>query len=187
MEKLERVLCGLRECSAGAKRDCTKCPYWDFPDYSCLQALRLEALELLEPNENEVTEILRGYLGDNQGLAEEFAEEWDSIRKPDLISRRALLGKLEETDWYHVNEQGELVHGATSVNGLFQAEDVFAAVEGAAGVEAIPVRRGRWHIDKSFLPFISTCSECGGIFTVDGAFDWKFCPDCGAEMNLKEI
>jgi rubrerythrin len=44
-------------------------------------------------------------------------------------------------------------------------------------------KHGHWIIDKSFMPFISTCSECGATYDIDGAFDWKFCPICGARMD----
>lgn len=44
-------------------------------------------------------------------------------------------------------------------------------------------KHGHWIIDKSFMPFISTCSECGAIYDVDGAFEWKFCPICGTRMD----
>ena len=50
-------------------------------------------------------------------------------------------------------------------------------------VEAVEVKHGRWNIDKSFMPFISTCSQCGATYTVDGAFDWNYCPHCGAKMD----
>ena len=48
------------------------------------------------------------------------------------------------------------------------------------------VVHGRWDIDKSFMPFLSTCSQCGVIYDVDGAFDWNYCPNCGAIMDGKD-
>lgn len=41
----------------------------------------------------------------------------------------------------------------------------------------------KWELDKSFMPFISTCSKCGASYTIDGAFLWRFCPSCGACME----
>ncbi len=49
--------------------------------------------------------------------------------------------------------------------------------------DVAPVRHGRWIIDKSFLPFVCTCSECGSSYDVDGAFEWDYCPECGARMD----
>lgn len=53
----------------------------------------------------------------------------------------------------------------------------------AKTVEAKEVIHGNWQIDKSFMPFVSTCSECGSFYDVDGAFDWNYCPYCGAKMD----
>lgn len=41
-----------------------------------------------------------------------------------------------------------------------------------------------WIVDKTFVPFISTCPECGFLTSVDGAFGWNFCPDCGKDMRI---
>lgn len=56
----------------------------------------------------------------------------------DLISRSALLDKIESTDWYHVNEQGNLQHGANSKlhTAWYKADDIFAALENAPAVDA---------------------------------------------------
>ena len=42
---------------------------------------------------------------------------------------------------------------------------------------------GRWIVDTSYMPFLSTCSECGALYTIDGAFTWDYCPDCGSCME----
>lgn len=47
MEKLDKVIAGLSECSRIPGRLCEKCPYWDCIDYTCLQALRMDALEVI--------------------------------------------------------------------------------------------------------------------------------------------
>lgn len=48
----------------------------------------------------------------------------------DLISRKAAVEAIEETDWYHINKDGVLVRGANSAEDLplFIAEDVFEAL-----------------------------------------------------------
>lgn len=53
----------------------------------------------------------------------------------------------------------------------------------APTVDAVAVVHGKWHIDKSFMPFICTCSECGAVYDIDGAFEWHYCPICGAKMD----
>ena len=52
-------------------------------------------------------------------------------------------------------------------------------------VDVVEVAHGYWEIDTSYMPFLSTCSECGALYTIDGAFDWNYCPDCGTKMDLK--
>lgn len=61
----------------------------------------------------------------------------------DLISRSALVDKIDNTDWYHISEQGELVHGASSAHHtpLFKSEDIFSALEEAPAVDAVEVVR----------------------------------------------
>ena len=48
----------------------------------------------------------------------------------DLISRKAAVEAIEETDWYHINKDGVLVRGANGAEDLplFIAEDVFEAL-----------------------------------------------------------
>lgn len=61
----------------------------------------------------------------------------------DLISRSALIEKIENTDWYHISESGNLAKGANSElhTPLFKADDIFTALENAPAVDAvIPVR-----------------------------------------------
>lgn len=61
----------------------------------------------------------------------------------DLISRSALIEKIESTDWYHISESGNLAKGANSElhTPLFKADDIFTALENAPAVDAvIPVR-----------------------------------------------
>ena len=41
-----------------------------------------------------------------------------------------------------------------------------------------------WIVDRSFVPFISTCPNCGFLTNFDGAFEWNFCPDCGKDMRI---
>ena len=60
---------------------------------------------------------------------------------------------------------------------------VIQYIESIPTVDAVEVVHGRWDIDKSFMPFISTCSKCGACYDVDGAFDWNYCPNCGAKMD----
>lgn len=57
----------------------------------------------------------------------------------DLISRSALIDKIESTDWYHISEIGTLEHGANSKlhTPLYKADDIFVALENAPAVDAV--------------------------------------------------
>lgn len=59
------------------------------------------------------------------------------------------------------------------------------AVRLMPAADVVEVRHGRWIVDKSFLPFVCTCSVCGWSTDTDGAFAWKGCPECLAKMDLK--
>ena len=56
-------------------------------------------------------------------------------------------------------------------------------ISNSATVDAKEILHGKWRIDKSFMPFVSTCSECSTFYDFDGAFDWNYCPYCGAKMD----
>ena len=49
----------------------------------------------------------------------------------DLISRAAVVDTIEGVDWYHINKNGEMVHGANDNDhqAWYKAEDIYKAVE----------------------------------------------------------
>lgn len=54
------------------------------------------------------------------------------LNKPlDYISRQAAIEAIERIDWYHINQNGELVSGANSQEHepLYKASDIYAALE----------------------------------------------------------
>ena len=53
----------------------------------------------------------------------------------------------------------------------------------AADVE--PVRHGRW-VPSKFRNEIERCSKCGKVFRHSSFYGYKFCPSCGAKMDLEE-
>lgn len=60
-----------------------------------------------------------------------------------LIDADALVDAMEKTGWYHINEQGKLQCGANSElhTALYKAEDVYAVMENAPTIDAMPVVR----------------------------------------------
>ena len=49
----------------------------------------------------------------------------------DLISRAVVVDAIEGVDWYHINKNGEMVHGANpdEHQAWYKAEDIYKAVE----------------------------------------------------------
>lgn len=48
----------------------------------------------------------------------------------DLISRAAVVDAIDGVDWYHINKNGEMVHGANDNDhqAWYKAEDIYKAV-----------------------------------------------------------
>lgn len=49
----------------------------------------------------------------------------------DTISRAAVVDEIDGVDWYHINRNGEMVHGANSAEhqAWYKADDIYAAIE----------------------------------------------------------
>lgn len=91
-----------------------------------------------------------------------------------LIDKDVLIDTIDEVDWYHINQQGELVHGASSDFGyepLFKSEDIYDTINAL-----VPVQQKTAVWIRSTVNDV--CSGCGGR----GSKAWKFCPNCGAQM-----
>lgn len=85
----------------------------------------------------------------------------------DYISRQVAVEAIENTDWYHINQNGELVSGANSQEHepLYRASDIYAALEEVPSADVVEVVRckdckhGQNHKDgtrvctRSFLPY----------------------------------
>lgn len=56
-------------------------------------------------------------------------------------------------------------------------------------IEAEPVRHGRWEKteESPMRPYM--CSQCGSLFDLDtllGIPTWRYCPKCGARMEVDD-
>ena len=103
-----------------------------------------------------------------------------------LIDGYALVDVIEDTDWYHVNEKGELVDGANSAHNtpLYKASDIYQAIANAPTVDAVEVVHGEWIVcgDGDYVPFM--CSHCGKTTAYQYKIMYgKYCPNCGAKMD----
>lgn len=69
---------------------------------------------------------------------------------------------------------------------------VLSLIDEAPIIEAEPVRHGRWemHGDDDDLSCCYFCSQCGYNMDeseyLDNFSHFKYCPRCGAKMDLKE-
>lgn len=59
----------------------------------------------------------------------------------DYISRAAAIEAIENTDWYHINQNGELVSGANSQEHepLYRASEIYAALEEVPSADVVEV------------------------------------------------
>lgn len=90
-----------------------------------------------------------------------------------LIDADALLSKIEPDEYYHSNEIRDMLRDCPTV------------------IPESLVRHGRWEAVRSFgVDNCYRCSSCrtewyfGGGGSVDNGS--KFCPNCGAKMDLEK-
>lgn len=150
MEKLDKVIAGLTECSRIPGRLCEKCPYWECIDYTCLQALRMDAREVIEKLREEnrdlrkdiavLTEDLTGAHEEVHKLAKNL-----KVARTERDAERAkitrLIGMVHKEwlekvypDWYSRLE--ELDYNYDPVKDgtpWYRAEDVWACIEEIPG------------------------------------------------------
>ena len=105
----------------------------------------------------------------------------------DYISREAAIEAIENTDWYHINHSGELVHGANSNDDtpLYKADDVYKAIDAVPAADVVERKKGKWkraYLDHEAMgkrPSIFYCSACNQCI----AYPVNYCPNCGADMR----
>ena len=100
----------------------------------------------------------------------------------DLIDRKAILKKIDNIR--HSVQMMDDTHRASIVmTGMHLCEE---AVRNQTSAE--PERKtGRWKMEPDpygFFDEIPVCSECGCTTMMRAAY--KFCPNCGAKMELEE-
>ena len=67
-------------------------------------------------------------------------------------------------------------------------DDAAAAIEALqAEVKRLEPKRGKWIEETSGYNWYGKCSVCGKEMCVDAYYaDMKFCPNCGAKMEVQE-
>lgn len=98
----------------------------------------------------------------------------------EYIERRALFRKLCEFWNIPLDWDG-------GVNEI--CEDAFTVIEDFPAADVAPVVHGRWELERQpdGKPYCFHCSVCDGDFHHIGITQkYKYCPNCGARMDLKE-
>ena len=65
---------------------------------------------------------------------------------------------------------------------LLDREDVISSIENRLAADVAPVRHGRWIPQVVLGEKAWDCSECKTL----GSPHWKWCPVCGAKMDLED-
>lgn len=79
-----------------------------------------------------------------------------------LIDKQATIEKVEGLDWYHINKQGELVHGAArDSEAFYKAEDIYWALNDMPAVEP-----SCSEIPNSWIPVTERLPEIGELVLV---------------------
>lgn len=96
----------------------------------------------------------------------------------EYIDREALIVKMRAMPIPKQAGSGYtwLDNCAAGINSAIQEVKLFPSADVA------PVRHGRWGDNGIPGSMLSGCSVCG--FTC-GAYTFRFCPNCGAEMDLE--
>lgn len=90
-----------------------------------------------------------------------------------MYKMREILPPFEETgDWYENADPKEIME---------MVDELYNIVQCQPTIEAQEVRYGKWETSKGER-YSSRCSCCN-CYSTD---DYKYCPNCGARMDLKE-
>lgn len=102
-----------------------------------------------------------------------------------LVDKEKVIEAIEDTDWYHINKNGELTSGANSTDDipLYKSDDIYKAVDSVKSVDAQPVRHGKWKKIRGAIN-CSVCKNSNWSMSFEGlVMDFNYCPNCGAKMD----
>ena len=83
----------------------------------------------------------------------------------DIISRADVVDEIEGVDWYHINKNGEMVHGANDAEhqAWYKADDIYAAIKRVTSAQ-------QWISCEERLPD-AECGESDTVLTTCGYRD----------------
>ena len=99
------------------------------------------------------------------------------------------LGDLDEIK-VCVDRQYQYCHGYTGSKKTIYREAILAVksiLHSTKPVDAVPVQHGSWRrIDDDGIYECSNCGELCYAEEIKGKPTWRYCPYCGAKMDLRE-
>lgn len=99
----------------------------------------------------------------------------------DLINRAEAIEAIQNTDWYHQNQNKDMVSGANDDEhqAWYKAQDIYKALEAVPSADR---PRGEW-VDEDGT-YYANCSKCGyQMDTHQERGYFRYCPNCGADMS----
>lgn len=105
----------------------------------------------------------------------------------DCISRQGVIDAIEGTDWYHINENGEMVSGSTSEHeSWYKHDDIMLILETIPSppVEPKPVQPEGVIPHRNYKYLSDYWCECGWHLGEKGVV--KYCAKCGRKVNWDE-
>ena len=105
---------------------------------------------------------------------------------PKYVNHDIITKLIEDTDWYHINSNGELVLGATSDTALYKASDILTIIRDVSTTDVAPVVHGKWVFMDSYADHetpVYACSVCYEQVYDKHIKAHKYCLHCGAKMD----
>lgn len=94
----------------------------------------------------------------------------------DIISRAAVVDAIEGVDWYHINKNGEMVHGANDNDhqAWYKAEDIYKAVGSVPSAQRwIPVTEKLPEMTDTYLVQVGINENGEGMHTEARTAYWN--------------
>jgi len=111
----------------------------------------------------------------------------NSEQLDDTISRAAVVDTIEGVDWYHINRNGEMVHGANDNDhqAWYKAEDIYKAIERVPSAQPPKEisKRVLWSGWKGYRDTRYKCPNCEKPVRNDDAY----CHRCGQRLLFPNI
>jgi hypothetical protein len=110
------------------------------------------------------------------------------------VEKEVLVDAIERVDWYHINENKDLVSGANSATTepLFKAQDIFNAIDRLPYTEKFEAdwEDGYGYRNGELVYKSIDCSICKNFIKIPEQEDreslkrqFKFCPFCGSAIR----